>query len=484
MNESTKRNSYKSILKGTSFLGGTQIFQILINALRGKFVAMFLGVDGMGISTLFATPAATIQRFASLGLNLAIVKEVAEAKENPQRLSALVATVRRLILITSLLGAFITILLSGWLSEASFADRSHTKEFIALSLMIFFTVAGNGEMSILQGLHRVKTLSKAAIVGSLTGLFIGVPLYYLFGYDGIVPAMIVLALTTFIFYTFSVRKAISSSGFQFKWKENTGIIRQLLSIGLILMASDLIGSACTYILNIFLRMMDGLNTVGLFQAANSLTNQYSSIVFAAMAMDYLPRLTAVSNDNKEMNDVVNRQSEIVSFIIMPVVCLVLLFAPLVIKILYTTEFLDALNLLQWMSMGILVKALSYPMGYITFAKDNKKLFFWLEGILGNFQTLILSIIGFYIFGLNGLGYALLADSILCFIIYLIVNNRMYGYTLTTSVSQCFLLAIILPAITYLTLQISTEITRYALATLTVTISIIISYKQIKKRWKQ
>lgn len=484
MNESSKRNSYKSILKGTSFLGGTQIFQILINALRGKFVAMFLGVDGMGISTLFATPAATIQRFASLGLNLAIVKEVAEAKENPQRLSALVATVRRLILITSLLGAFITILLSGWLSEASFADRSHTKEFIALSLMIFFTVAGNGEMSILQGLHRVKTLSKAAIVGSLTGLFIGVPLYYLFGYDGIVPAMIVLALTTFIFYTFSVRKAISSSGFQFKWKENTGIIRQLLSIGLILMASDLIGSACTYILNIFLRMMDGLNTVGLFQAANSLTNQYSSIVFAAMAMDYLPRLTAVSNDNKEMNDVVNRQSEIVSFIIMPVVCLVLLFAPLVIKILYTTEFLDALNLLQWMSMGILVKALSYPMGYITFAKDNKKLFFWLEGILGNFQTLILSIIGFYIFGLNGLGYALLADSILCFIIYLIVNNRMYGYTLTTSVSQCFLLAIILPAITYLTLQISTEITRYALATLTVTISIIISYKQIKKRWKQ
>lgn len=484
MNESSKRNSYKSILKGTSFLGGTQIFQILINALRGKFVAMFLGVNGMGISTLFATPAATIQRFASLGLNLAIVKEVAEAKENPQRLSALVATVRRLILITSLLGAFITILLSGWLSEASFADRSHTKEFIALSLMIFFTVAGNGEMSILQGLHRVKTLSKAAIVGSLTGLFIGVPLYYLFGYDGIVPAMIVLALTTFIFYTFSVRKAISSSGFQFKWKENTGIIRQLLSIGLILMASDLIGSACTYILNIFLRMMDGLNTVGLFQAANSLTNQYSSIVFAAMAMDYLPRLTAVSNDNKEMNDVVNRQSEIVSFIIMPVVCLVLLFAPLVIKILYTTEFLDALNLLQWMSMGILVKALSYPMGYITFAKDNKKLFFWLEGILGNFQTLILSIIGFYIFGLNGLGYALLADSILCFIIYLIVNNRMYGYTLTTSVSQCFLLAIILPAITYLTLQISTEITRYALATLTVTISIIISYKQIKKRWKQ
>ena len=484
MNESSKRNSYKSILKGTSFLGGTQIFQILINALRGKFVAMFLGVDGMGISTLFATPAATIQRFASLGLNLAIVKEVAEAKENPQRLSALVATVRRLILITSLLGAFITILLSGWLSEASFADRSHTKEFIALSLMIFFTVAGNGEMSILQGLHRVKTLSKAAIVGSLTGLFIGVPLYYLFGYDGIVPAMIVLALTTFIFYTFSVRKAISSSGFQFKWKENKGIIRQLLSIGLILMASDLIGSACTYILNIFLRMMDGLNTVGLFQAANSLTNQYSSIVFAAMAMDYLPRLTAVSNDNKEMNDVVNRQSEIVSFIIMPVVCLVLLFAPLVIKILYTTEFLDALNLLQWMSMGILVKALSYPMGYITFAKDNKKLFFWLEGILGNFQTLILSIIGFYIFGLNGLGYALLADSILCFAIYLIVNNRMYSYTLTTSVSQCFLLAIILPAITYLTLQISTEITRYALATLTVTISIIISYKQIKKRWKQ
>ncbi len=67
-------NSYKSIIKGTSIFGGVQILNILISLVRGKFVAMLLGPEGMGISALFTNSANSIQRLASLGLNLAIVK--------------------------------------------------------------------------------------------------------------------------------------------------------------------------------------------------------------------------------------------------------------------------------------------------------------------------------------------------------------------------------------------------------------------------
>ena len=81
MSDTGAENSYKSIFRGTSVLGGVQVFLVLVNLVRGKFVALLLGPEGMGISNLFNTSSATIQRFASLGLNLAIVREVAERKD-------------------------------------------------------------------------------------------------------------------------------------------------------------------------------------------------------------------------------------------------------------------------------------------------------------------------------------------------------------------------------------------------------------------
>ncbi len=59
-----------------------QVFLILINLVRGKFVAMFLGPEGMGISSLFNATSNTMVKASSFGLNLAIVKEVAAENES------------------------------------------------------------------------------------------------------------------------------------------------------------------------------------------------------------------------------------------------------------------------------------------------------------------------------------------------------------------------------------------------------------------
>ena len=85
--EKRRENSYLSILKGTSFFGGVQVFQVLVNLVRGKFVAMFLGPEGMGVSSLFASSANTISQFSTFGMNLAFTKEVAENREDPSALA-------------------------------------------------------------------------------------------------------------------------------------------------------------------------------------------------------------------------------------------------------------------------------------------------------------------------------------------------------------------------------------------------------------
>lgn len=427
MAEEKDKNSYLKILKGTSIFGGVQVFQIGINLIRGKFVAMFLGPEGMGIASLFTSSSQTIQQLSSLGLNLGIVKEVAAQKDS-ETFGHLLAVTKRLLIFTSLLGALICVVFSLPLSRLTFGCDSYQWQFILLGAGVFCGVAGNGFYSILQGLHEVKLLSVTTIVGSLSGLIIGVPLYYFFGDKGIVPAIVILLFSTLTASIIGVRKAVRAPKVKFDKTIHRPIVKKLLLLGMVLVASDVIGSGCTYLTNLFIRNFGELNNVGLFQAANSITNQYSGVVFTAMMLDFFPRLSEAADDNTKVSLIVNRQLEIVALIVCPVACLIILSGPMVISILLTEQFMPILDLLRWLCVGVLIKALMYPLGYIAFAKDNKKLFFWMEGVFCNLLTLALNCLGYYFFGLVGLGYSLIIDCAICIILYYIVNHRLYGYS--------------------------------------------------------
>lgn len=422
-------NSFRSILKGTSLFGGVQVFNILVSAVRLKFVAVILGPAGMGIAGLFNTASLTIQQFASLGLNLSIVKEIGHTKEEEHRLNNVLAAVRPLILLSATIGALVCLLFPQLLSSISFGTATYSRSFMLLSAAVFFSICGSALMSVLQGLHAVKPLSKASVVGSFVGLTIGVPLYWLLGTDGIVPAMIVLAISTFTWYFLSLRRTLVRCS---RWDRelHLPILRRIIAMGIILMSNDLFRNLASYLILIFIRSRGGTVEVGFFQSCNTMTSQYSAIVFTAMAMDYLPRLAAASGDNDGMCTVVNRQIEIVGLMIAPIVCTVIFLAPWVIEILQTKSFLVAVPLLRLLAAAVTIRALMYPLGYIVFAKDNRRLFFWMESVGANVLTLLLTCGGYKLFGINGLGYAAIADCAICMCVYIVVNRRLYGYKIS------------------------------------------------------
>ena len=74
-----------------------------------------------------------------------------------------------------------------------------------------------------------------------------------------------------------------------------------------------------------------------------------------------------------------------------------------------------------------LKACSYTLGYVSLAFGEKKVYTFLEGIYGNAVTVILSIMFYYFFGLNGLGYAVVVDFLLYYIVISLFNKYRYGY---------------------------------------------------------
>lgn len=427
-------NDYSSILKGAALFGGVQVFNILVNLVSGKLVAMLLGPEGMGIASLFTASKNTIQQFTGLGLNISSIQEISPAyeRQDVDCIHLVVSILRRLLYSTALIGSIFSILFCRYLSELAFGNTDYKWHFALLSVAIFFTTLSNGELSILQGMRSIKKLAFASVVGSSTGLLVGVPMYYFLGYDGIVPAMIALSLATFAFYRYHTDRLVNLSGIVVQWRTMAPIAKKMIALGVILMVSSLLCTLVQYIVNTFINRTGSLEDVGLFQAANSITNQYVGLVFAAMGMDFYPRLSAVSSDNDKVRQLVNQQTEIVMLIVAPMAILLIGTAPILIRLLLTEKFLPLVPVIRWMGVGVVFKAVVFPMGYISFAKGDKKTFFWLEGIWGNLVMLCLNILFYYLWGIYGLGISFVAMYLLHLFVYVILTNHLYQFRFTSA----------------------------------------------------
>lgn len=476
-------NSYKKILKVTSLFGGVQVFQIIVNLVRGKFVALFLGPAGMGISSLFSSAFNTITQFSTLGMNLAFVKETAARHDDAKRLSEVRHIAMLLIRMAALLGCIICAFSSRWLSELSFGTTDYAWQFVLLSAAVFLTVYAQGKMAVLQGLRKVRIISVTSLAGALSGLIAGVPLYYFFGTRGIVPAMVILALTSFGFYSYGLKKALPRQPEKLNLRQQLPLIKHIIGMGLILLSSGLINTGCIYAVNIFIRYSGNLADVGLFNAANSITLQYTGVVFSAMAMDYFPRLSACASNPGKMRTVINKQMEIVALIAAPMAILLVGSAPLLIRLLLTDAFLPVTPLMRWLGLSILLKAIAYPLGYIAFAKDNKLLFFILEGIICNALYLLLAIAFYHAFGLIGLGYAAALENACCILIYLGINFKVYGFFPNSKTSIETIIGFALGCAGFCTSLITDSIISYCLTALVFIIAAIRSFIILRTRIK-
>lgn len=473
-------NTYRNILKGTSVFGGVQVFQILINLVRGKFVAVILGPAGMGISALFNSTLDLLRQVSSLGLSLAIVREVAAVKDNPEKLAKVGEVARRLVYFTALFGALLCLGFSGLLSDIAFGDYSQKSWMMVMAGVVFLTVAWQGEMSILQGLHKVRILSRASVTGALAGLLAGVPLYWLMGTSGIVPALLIYAGVMLIFYIVALRRTLGPRTAGYIWRENMPVVRRLISTGLVLMSVMAFTTLTQYLLNAWVRYMSNLTDVGLWQAANSLTMQYAQVVFMGMGMDYLPRLSACISDGNRFHTVVNRQTEIITLAMGPMAALLILFAPLVVHILLDKTFEPCIPLVRVMCLALVARATMYPLGFVTLAKDNKKVYFWMEAVGCNLLTLTLNGLGFMYFGLIGIGYAMVVDCLICLSLYWIVNRRLYRFRFSGAAAYgiCFSLFIGIMSLWGSMLENETE--SYAVMITTVIVSLIVAVTKIRR----
>jgi PST family polysaccharide transporter len=160
-----------------------------------------------------------------------------------------------------------------------------------------------------------------------------------------------------------------------------------------------------------------------------------------MAADYYPRLTQQIHDKDEANRLVNEQTEIAIIFAAPVLLGMLSFAPLVIHLLYSSEFSDSIEILRWQVFGDVLKVFSWPLGFIILAKGHSKLFFCTE-LLWTGSYVLLVYVGIHDFGIEITGYVFALSYLIYLIAVYVVSRRINGFRWTKDNIKLILLLIL------------------------------------------
>ena len=445
-----KTSSYRSIFKATSLFGGVQAYQILIGVIKSKFVAILLGPTGMGIQGLYQSAIQLIQSFSSLGLSQSAVRDVSEANGSgdSKRIGLTVAVVKRLVWITGLLGLIATAVLSPVLSQTTFGNYDYTIPFIFLSVILLLDQLSAGQKVVLQGMRKLKYLAKSTAIGSTVGLIVSIPLYYLFGVQGIVPTLI-LNSVTMLCLTWYFSKKVEVEKVEVTNEQTFEKGKSMLKMGLAMSISGIMVTLTSYLLRGFIRYEGGTEQVGLFTAGFMLTNSYVGMVFNAMGTDYYPRLSAVNQDNAKCTAVINQQGEIATLIIAPILISCMIFMPFIIRLIYSDEFLPANDYILWSVSGMMFKAFSWVIAFVFLAKAEAKLFI-INEVITNIYSFGLSALGYHYFDLAGLGIAfMLAYLAYSVQVYLIAKKR-YEFSFSKSFKKVYTIQILMVVAVFVT----------------------------------
>lgn len=440
--------SYGEILKSSVLIGFSTLINLAIGLIRTKAMAVWLGPAGFGLIGLYGSIADLAQSIAGMGISASGVRQIAEAvgAGEPERIARAVVVLRRTAVVLGVLGAVVLIAFSRQVSALTFGSDQHAGAVKWLSATVLFSCLSGGQAALIQGMRRISDLVKMGVLGAASGTIISIPIVYALREDGIVPSLICGAASSLIvswWYSRKITIRTPSMTVAQVGHEAAG----LLKLGFAFMASGLMMTGASYAIRVFVLRRLGYEAAGLYQSAWTLGGMYVGVILGSMGADFYPRLTAAAKDNSTCNRLVNEQMHVGILLAAPGVIATLTLAPLVITLFYSAKFQNAVEVLRWLCLGMALRVISWPMGFIIIAKGARNLFFWSE--LGwTVVYVALAWVCVTAFALNGAGIAFFGSYIFHVLMIYLIVRRLSGFQYSAASMKASLLFILINALVF------------------------------------
>lgn len=424
---SSKPSSDTEILASTILIGGSSLLNVAIGIVRTKAMAMLLGPAGFGLIGVYTSVADMARSVAEMGINNSGVRQIAAAvgSGDAQRIARTALVLRRTSVLLGVLGAMLLVALARPIALVTFGDELHTGAIALLAVAVLLRLVGDGQGALLQGMRRMGDLARINVLGALIGTLASVSLVYVYGVEGVVPALIALAAATAAtswWYGRKVRVLTPAMSAMEVWSEANGLLR----LGLAFMGSGLLMTGASYLVRLMVLQQTGLSSAGFYQAAWTLGGLYVGFVLQAMGADFYPRLVGSIENTAEANRLVNQQARVSLLLAGPGVLATMTFAPLIIWLFYSDAFASSLTVLRWICLGMALRVITWPMGFLVVAKNQQLMFFGAE-LAWATVNVGLSWILIEAYGLPGAGMAFFGSYVFHGLLVQVLARKLTGF---------------------------------------------------------
>lgn len=402
------------------YTGTAGVIRLFVGLISQKAIAVFVGASGLALIANLRNLLEVLGSFSSVGARNGIISEVAGAKDT--------SSLRLLFnsLLTLFIGAsIIVILMLFWQQEWIALQLFFGKPSGSLVLAVLFSVPFIGLMvlveSVLTGKKAFKAVSNIQVITAVFTAVSMVVLLYFYDLKGGLIAILLRPFFGALLYVFHFKSTSYKSLLPDRLAFDLSKIKTLVPY----MAMTLISVGCVHAIEVGLRTLIStridVESAGLWTAMNGISANYFIFITAVFSMYVLPRYSEHNTSFQLL-----KESKEILKTLLPIVTiglfLVYLFRNLIIKLLYTSDFMSITSLFKWQLTADWFRVIFLVFAYYLVAKKRLVDFFIIE--IFSFATLIFcSVLLIDTYGIEGVVIANAVRYIGCLVLVVFLLRK-------------------------------------------------------------
>lgn len=413
--------SKKQLVKTTFFSGLSTVVKLSTNFIIAKFVAIRLGPSGIAMIGQIGN-FINISRIISTGaINAGVTKYIAEYNGNNEYQKDIIGTSVIINLILSFFVSLYLIIFSKQISIDLLLNDKFQIIFVAFGITIYLYSLNNLFLSILNGFKQFKSYIIANISNSIMSLTFVLVLTNLYGLNGALFSLVTSQSIVFFITLFFIHK---EGWFNFnslkRFKKEVFV--KLIKFSLMMAVAGFVVPFVNIGIRKYLIQNFGVSQTGYWEAVNRISDIYLSIVTVSISTYYLPRLSELKEKLELRLEIFNSYKILIPMVIL-ISSSIFLMKDLIIKILFTAEFIEMRPLFLPQLIGDNMKIATYLIGYLLIAKAMLKEFIILEVLLRFFYYYLVTILCPK-FGLVGATYSYILFQLIYFLLLIFVFRKL------------------------------------------------------------
>jgi O-antigen/teichoic acid export membrane protein len=392
--------------------GGGQVATLLCGAISVKLMAVTIGPSGVGIFSIVRQFQQMLTAVVSVGGQNALVQGIA-SRQSDQR-DHFLQSVSIIIVGASLVTAVAIIACAPLLTPIIFGSNADIPAALVRwtgiggaigAVLVLFRSLLNAQMEI----GAVAWANVAAAAGSVVLVLPAVTAYKA-GHSVSLALLLVGSLgcgAAVAIYLAWKRRYLHplrpSPAFTFDFAAS----REFLKVALPSLGVMFAGLGSVLIVKATIARGHGIASAGQFDVAWGLSNVYLTLLLGSLHSYLLPTLS-VEALNDQKSEVLDKALRLSIIIAVPLITTVIVVKPLVVRVLYSGEFVGALDVLRWTLLGDYLRVTGWVLATVLFARVDIRAYVACEALWS--ATLVAVAIGWLHVHLSMAGVAYMVAS--------------------------------------------------------------------------